>query len=275
VVVKKIIFLLCFFSVLRADCMIRLVQDSTLDKLDLYEESEKNFSDQDDLVDVLEEADGVVDSLADHASFNDDPEQYFVNKAEVQQRIALHEVLEYSLDDVLARAKEYPGYYGDSDEQEITDWYQAAQQDFGYQKEILDRIKHDARRYSIEMILDNAEKNAGYKGPFSYQKIVDTYYAINPEKIALAQRLFSKAVQYLYIDDQHNDELYQKDIKKFVIEYRKLPTSLQGSLNVETVHGAPCIGGVVLKNAKHLADWLVAHVSEYEDCKDVVALIHK
>ena len=273
--IKKIIIVaFCIYSPYLMG-VFKAVQDSTLEALQLYENGEDQLDQQNDDT-VGQEAQEYLDD----ANFDDqkpvfekDPEQYFVDKKEVQERINAHEILEYSLDEILNRAREYPGYYGDSDEDELTAWYEQAQQNSGYQKQILDHIKDDAKKYSLEKILHHAEHKPLYKGLLSYQKIVDTYYEINPEKIAGAQKDFLKAIQYVHLDDCDNDELFEQDVKKFLMEYRKLPSSLQQSMNIETVHGVPYVGGVRIKNAKSFADFIVAHKEEYQNCKDIIVLL--
>ena len=272
---KRIIILLTFLYAPYIYPVFRIVQDSTLEALQLYEVEDSVSDDTEQSVSDQEAAkESVEENFNDQApKFEQDPEQDFVDKKDVQERIAIHEILEYTLDDILMRAREYPGYYGDSDEGEITAWYEEAQNNIGYQKEILDRIKDDAKKHSLENILDHAQKHLLYKGLISYQKIVDTYYEIHPQKIIVAQKAFDKAIKFLHIDDQDNNEMYEHDMKKFLMEYRKLPTSLQQTINIETFHGVPYVCGQRIKNAKSLADFIIAHASEYQDCKDVIALL--
>lgn len=257
--------------------MLKLVQPETLEALELYENLEPEIVEEQNAGQAeqegLEQLQNDVHENHSIVDFENDPEQHFVDKQEVQERINQHEILEFTLDEVLDRAREYPGYYGDSDKEEITAWYEQAQQNLGYQKEILDRIKEDAKKYSLEKILQQAQKNPGYKGAISYQKIVDTYYQIHPQKIIYAEKQFYKAIQFLHIDEDDNSDKYEKDLELFLKEYRKLPTSLQQTIIVKTLHGNPYLGGAYMKSAKTIVDWIVAHQSEYLDLQKELSLL--
>lgn len=272
--VRNIVLCLLFVYVFDIYGSLRLVQDSTLEALELYEQVEP-VADQ-EISEIIQDAEESLDELnsnESHVAFDYDPEQYFVEKSEVQARILEHEILEYTLDEILVRAREYPGYYGDSDVQEITDWYEQAKQYVEGQKEIFDHIKHDAKKYPLEKILEHAQKKSSYKGLISYQKIVDVYYQINPEKMLAAQKAFAAAVKFLHIDDHEDHALCQEALCVFLAAYRKLPTSLQETIEIETIYGHPCMHGKKIKSAKVLVDCVIAHASDFEDCKELIALL--
>ena len=260
---------------LYAPCIMsqfKVVQNSTLEALELYEHVDDVLDEKEvSGVDQEEEADEEVASHDQSLILEKDPEQYFVDKKEVQERINQHEILEYTLDEVLDRAREYPGYYGDSDKEEITAWYEQAQQNFGNQKEIFDRIKNDAKRYSLERILHRAQNDALYKGAIPYQKIVDAYYEINPEKVSVAQHAFAQAIRFLHLDTF--DQIHLQDMKIFLMEYRKLPTSLQDTIQMKILPQIPSRNGAHMKHAKNLVDWIIAHKLEYADLKETIAVL--
>ena len=276
---KKILIVMFLLYAPYARCQFKTVQDSTLDALQLYEKiddvsDEKEISVFDQQTEEKNEESGFDDlSQSKPQILEKDPEQYFVDKKDVQERINQHEILEYTLDEILDRAREYPGYYGDSDKEEITQWYEDAQNNSGYQKEILDHIKDDSKKHSLEKILEHAQIYPLYKGLIPYQKIVDTYYQMRPEKISMVEQAFAKAIRFLHLDNHDDAEMYVKDMKVFLMEYRKLSTSLQNSCKIETLHGVPSIDGQPMKSAKNLADWIVAHKSNYPDLKQVIALL--
>lgn len=269
----SIIFFLIYAPCLHS--VFKFVQPETLDALELYEQpeiedvSENPEEDQS----ALEDGEETISSVHPIVEFENDPEQLFVDKKEVQARINECEILDFTLDEILARAKEYPGYYGDSDEEEITSWYEQAQQNVGHQKEVLDRIKNDAKKHSLERILENARNNPLYKGLFPYQRIVDAYYEMNPAKIQDAEKQFYKGIQFLHIDEEDNSLMCEKDVQKFLMEYRKLPTLLQQSVMVKTLYGDPYLGGAYMKSAKIIVDWIMAHQSENSEWKKAISLL--